>query len=129
MRRFIVNSSWIRLPLAPAIACALFVAQVQAQESVVAASESRLMPLDKTASLSQTVPECASDAIFLTLARSQPGFELSASALYLQPISGNLQYATLITPFPFQTPHWNDQTVKPDFTPAFNIGVRYDFGC
>ena len=58
-------------------------------------------------------------------------FETSASLLFLQPNSGNLVYSTVINPFPFLSPHWSDQAVNPDFTPAFNIGLRYIFagGC
>lgn len=58
-------------------------------------------------------------------------FETSASLLYLQPGSGNLVYSTVITPFPFLTPHWSDQAVNPAFSPAFNLGMRYLFenGC
>ena len=40
-------------------------------------------------------------------------------------------YATVINPFPFLSPHWSDQAVNPDFSPAFNLGIRYIFasGC
>ncbi|HEV3236932.1 MAG TPA: Lpg1974 family pore-forming outer membrane protein [Gemmataceae bacterium] len=52
-------------------------------------------------------------------------FETSASFLLLQPGSGNLVFATIINPLPPLTPHWNDQAVRPDFSPAFNVGARY----
>jgi len=56
-------------------------------------------------------------------------FETSASFLLLQPSSGNLVYSTVINPYPLLTPHWSDQAVNPDFSPAFNVGVRYIFDC
>lgn len=124
-----MNKAWIRSTLAVAFVMAMLVPHARAQESGFTASESRSIPLDGAVSLSQHASECASDNVFLSLARSQPGFEVNASLLYLQPLSGNLAYATLVTPFPFVTPHWADQTVNPDLTPAFNVGIRYDFGC
>lgn len=57
------------------------------------------------------------------------GFEASASLLFLQPNAGNLVYATVINPYPLQTPRWADQSVSPDFGPAFAVGLGYDFGC
>ena len=124
-----MNKSWIRSTLAVTFVTAILVSYVQAQESGPTPSEGRSIPLEGTVSLSQHAPECASDTVFLSLARSKPGFEATASLLYLQPLSGNLQYGTLVTPFPLVSPHWADQTVNPDLTPAFNIGIRYDFGC
>ena len=124
-----MNRSWIRSTLSVAFVTAIVVSHAQAQESVLTAPEGRSIPFEGSVSLSQHAPECASDAVFLSLARSKPGFEVTASLLYLQPLSGNLQYATLVTPFPLVSPHWADQTVNPDLTPAFTIGVRYDFGC
>jgi hypothetical protein len=61
--------------------------------------------------------------------KSPAGFEASASFLLLMPSTGNLNYATTINPYPLATPHWNNEAVSPDFTPAFEIGLRYDFGC
>src|SRR5437899_2929528 len=50
---------------------------------------------------------------FNTCVPSQPTspanrFETSASLLFLQPGVGDLRYATLISPLPALTPHWND---------------------
>jgi len=55
--------------------------------------------------------------------------EASATLLFLQPASSNLAYATLVNPFPFLTPHWRNQAIRPDFSPAFNIGLRYNGDC
>jgi hypothetical protein len=52
-------------------------------------------------------------------------FEVSGSLLYLQPGSGNLEYATLVTPLPLATPNWANQSLSPAFTPAFKLGFRY----
>jgi hypothetical protein len=55
--------------------------------------------------------------------------EASASLLFLQPGTGNLRYATLISPLPPLTPHWSDEAVSLAFSAAFDVGIRYVFGC
>jgi hypothetical protein len=52
-------------------------------------------------------------------------FEVSGSLLYLQPGAGNLEYGTLTNPLPAVSPHWNNQSLKPNFSPAFAVGARY----
>ena len=52
-------------------------------------------------------------------------FEVSGSLLYLQPAAGNLEYGTLTNPLPAVSPHWNNQSLKPEFSPAFAVGARY----
>lgn len=76
-------------------------------------------------------PDYAIGAANFWVPNPPAAFETSASLLFLQPGSGNLVYSTVITPFPFLTPHWSDQGVDPGFSPAFNIGMRYIFasGC
>jgi hypothetical protein len=54
-----------------------------------------------------------------------PRFEVSGSLLFLQPGAGNLEYGTLTNPLPAVSPHWNNQTLKPNFSPAFAVGARY----
>jgi hypothetical protein len=54
-----------------------------------------------------------------------PHFELSGSLLFLQPGAGNLEYGTLVTPFPIATPNWANQSLTPNFDPAFRVGARY----
>lgn len=54
-----------------------------------------------------------------------PSFELSGSLSFLQPGAGNLEYGTLTNPLPVVTPHWNNQSLKPNFAPSFTLGVRY----
>jgi hypothetical protein len=61
----------------------------------------------------------------IAITKPQPRFEVSGSLLYLQPGAGNLEYGTLVTPLPLVTPNWNNQSLKPDFSPAFNFGLRY----
>lgn len=51
--------------------------------------------------------------------------EVNATLLYLQPGSGALQYGTLINPLPVPTPYWQNQAVRPGFSPAFNVGLKY----
>lgn len=54
-----------------------------------------------------------------------PRFEISGSLLYLQPGAGDLEYGTLVTPFPIATPTWANQSLTPKFSPAFRLGARY----
>ena len=56
---------------------------------------------------------------------SRPHFEVSGSLLFLQPGSGNLEYGTLVTPLPIATPNWSNQSLSPNFDPAFRVGARY----
>jgi hypothetical protein len=69
--------------------------------------------------------ECVAFNVYVP--RTPAAFETSASLLFLQPGSGNLTYGTLVNPFPFLSPHWADQAVRPEFSPAFNVGLRYIF--
>jgi hypothetical protein len=54
-----------------------------------------------------------------------PRFEVNGSLLYLQPGAGDLEYGTLVTPFPIATPNWSNQSLTPKFSPAFSVGARY----
>jgi hypothetical protein len=65
----------------------------------------------------------------LCVPKSAAGFEASGSLLFLQPSTSNLVYATVINPYPLATPRWENEAVSPNFTPAFAIGLGYNFGC
>ena len=54
-----------------------------------------------------------------------PRFEVFGSLSYLQPGAGNLEYGTLTTPLPLPTPSWANQSLNPNFSPSFTVGVRY----
>lgn len=54
-----------------------------------------------------------------------PHFEISGTLSFLQPGYGNLEYGTLTNPLPPVTPHWNNQSLKPNFSPSFSVGARY----
>lgn len=54
-----------------------------------------------------------------------PRLKASASLLYLQPGSGSLEYGTLVYPFPAASPHWENQAIRPNFAPAFDLGLSY----
>jgi hypothetical protein len=54
-----------------------------------------------------------------------PRFEFSGSLSFLQPGAGNLEYGTLTTPLPLPTPNWSNQSLDPNFSPSFTLGVRY----
>jgi hypothetical protein len=79
------------------------------------------------AQLSQCHPDNDMVAFNVYVPKTAAAFEASASLLFLQPNSGNLMYGTLINPFPFLSPHWSDQAVRPGFSPTFNVGMRYIF--
>jgi hypothetical protein len=54
-----------------------------------------------------------------------PRFEISGTASFLQSGAGNLEYGTLTNPLPPVTPHWQNQSLKPNFAPSFSLGARY----
>ncbi len=58
---------------------------------------------------------------------TQSHFEISGSLLFLQPGAGpgDLEYATLVTPFPLATPNWENQSLAPGYSPSFGFGLRY----
>jgi hypothetical protein len=56
---------------------------------------------------------------------NSPRFEISGSLSFLQPGAGNLEYGTLTTPLPLPTPSWNNQSLKPKFSPSFTLAARY----
>lgn len=56
---------------------------------------------------------------------AQPRIQLFASLLYLKPGAGNLEYGTLVHPLPPASPHWQNQSIDPKFSPAFNVGAGY----
>lgn len=68
-----------------------------------------------------------SHVLSICVAESPAAFEVNATLLFLRPSTGNLAYAVRINPFPFLTPHWEEQTVRPDYSPAFNVGCCYHF--
>lgn len=56
-------------------------------------------------------------------------FEISGSALFFQPSSTLLDYAVYGFPFPTQSPHWKVSSVRPGFSPGFDIAGRYYIPC
>ena len=69
----------------------------------------------------------AADLSYKSVARKAyaPHFEVSGTASFLQPGAGNLEYGTLTNPLPAVSPHWRNQSLKPNFTPSFSLGARY----
>lgn len=125
-----MDKSLFRSWLGVALLAAISVSSSHAQDGVngpvprgniQAALEAAVSPIDQSAGNSN-------DAFHICLTRSSPELEFNASLLFLQPLTGNLVYATLVNPFPLLTPHWTDQAVRPGFTPAFNVGARYNCG-
>jgi Legionella pneumophila major outer membrane protein precursor len=74
------------------------------------------------------MPRKADGPADVEVVRRVPRFEISGSLMYLQPGAGNLEYGTLTTPLPLVTPSWANQSLNPNFTPAFSIAARYNFG-
>ena len=77
------------------------------------------------ASRAQYLDAGAGQVVGVRTLNPPPRFEISGSLLFLQPGAGNLEYGTLVNPLPPATPHWTNQSLKPDFSPAFNFGLRY----
>jgi hypothetical protein len=73
----------------------------------------------------RTSPVYKSQAIDIGTSNSPPRFEVSGSLSYLQPGAGNLEYATLVSPLPLPSPNWSNQSLNPNFSPAFRVGLRY----
>jgi hypothetical protein len=75
----------------------------------------------------QNMDSMAADLSYKAGLRSvnSPRFEISGSLSFLQPGAGNLEYGTLTTPLPLPTPSWNNQSLKPKFSPSFTLGARY----
>ncbi|CAM2731204.1 Lpg1974 family pore-forming outer membrane protein [Legionella worsleiensis] len=55
------------------------------------------------------------------------GFEVTASATYLQPLADNFGWAVITTVLPIPSPNWRVQTIQPDYQLGFNLGARYVF--
>ena len=80
---------------------------------------------DASASMPQKAWGADAGHIVDTRKSYSPRFEISGSLLYLQPGSGSLDYGTLTSPLPLVSPSWENEALKPKFSPGFNIGVRY----
>jgi hypothetical protein len=74
---------------------------------------------------SAMAPRGVIQRVDVSIANPRPHFEISGSLLYLQPGAGDLEYGTLITPLPLATPNWTGQSLKPNLSPAFGVGLRY----
>ena len=70
-------------------------------------------------------PRDAGQAVVVGATNPRHHFEISGSLLYLQPGAGDLEYGTLITPLPITTPNWANQSLKPGFSPSFQVGISY----
>jgi hypothetical protein len=117
---------------------ARIIARLDALERENAALRSRLNRIEssKAPAVSQRTPslelapELASaaqpvKAVTAVAPRRLHRFEISGSVLYLQPGAGNLEYGTLVNPLPAVSPHWVNQALQPDYSPAFAVGARY----
>jgi hypothetical protein len=114
-------------------------ARLDALEKENAALRARISHLESSASAKTEHPPAlpprlpqntntfaASADRFVATRRSYaPRFEISGSLLFLQPGSGNLEYGTLTTPLPAVSPSWANQSLKPQYRPAFSVGARY----
>lgn len=75
----------------------------------------------------QDPPDTQINALNIGTVNTSPGFEASATLLFLQPSSGNMIYASTTNGYPLLTPRWTNRSINPDFSPAFNLGLRYKF--
>lgn len=115
---------------ATAVTFGLVVERVRAEEGPFAdlpAPQSLTEPSFSLAAEAADDPENTSifREVFAPRYGNLPRFQAFADLLYLQPGAGNLEYGTLVSPLPAPSPHWENQTIKPNFSPGFNIGFRY----
>lgn len=80
-----------------------------------------------TPSVEQIPPVDNSQAYDFASYVSPSRFTVNAALLYLQPNSGSLEYGTLVSPLPLPSPNWANQSINPNLSPAFRIGLRYAF--
>lgn len=83
--------------------------------------------LATVASSYQSPPDTQLNTLNVGTVNTAPGFEASAALLFLQPSSGNMVYASTTNGYPLLTPRWTNRSIDPDFSPAFNVGLRYRF--
>ena len=86
---------------------------------------SATLVLNARAQDSQTLPAGNNQVPEIGTIDSPPRFTVSAALLYLQPNSGSLEYGALVTPLPLPSPDWAGQSINPNFSPAFRIGLAY----
>lgn len=65
--------------------------------------------------------------IRLSIPDLKPGFAINGAVLWLKPGASNLNYVILNKELPAQSPSWTEQELKPDYSPAFEIGLAYAF--
>jgi len=74
-------------------------------------------------------PPCVGVPVSVFVPNLVPGFEFSASSLFLKPGANNLGYATVTTFLPVGNPQWAVETLDPSYQPGFSVGSRYAFPC
>src|SRR5579862_5586425 len=62
---------------------------------------------------------------YVTIPNLKPGFGFNIAALWLKPGASNLNYVIYNKELPAQSPTWNEHELKPSYTPAFELGLRY----
>ncbi|MBV9575588.1 MAG: hypothetical protein JO149_03090 [Gammaproteobacteria bacterium] len=67
----------------------------------------------------------ASDAASI-IPVQEPGYSVRLTGLYLEPSASNLVYAIFTTPLPLPAPNWQQKVVNPKYSPAFDLGLRYN---
>jgi len=73
-------------------------------------------------------PVMTNNSFAVTFPQVQPGYTLTFAALALKPGATNLNYVIYNRAgAPAQTPIWNEQELRPEYSFAFNIGAGYDF--
>lgn len=63
----------------------------------------------------------------VTIPTMSSKYQINASVLWLQPSSTSLDYGIHTHPLPIYNPHWIIQTINPDYTAAFDVGMGYVF--
>lgn len=63
----------------------------------------------------------------VTVPNCDCGIEFSGAFLYLQPSAGNLGWGVVTDFLPFVSPQWHVKRINPNYHPAFNVGLGYQF--
>jgi len=101
------------------IATALIPSAIYAQDDAVNLTDPTILAYSRHAD------EAAYPSLVSFGGDTRPRLEVSSALLFLQPGSDSLEYGTRVHPLPAPSPHWENQSIRPNFTPAFELGVRY----
>lgn len=92
--------------------------------AVLAVAAVLCLPSARQATAQNTGPESVGHRLDVFVPDLEPGLEVTAGILLLQPGADNLGFATTTTFLPVQNPQWAVHTLNPDYQPGFTVGAR-----